>query len=113
MSDRGALRTGIAAMLRVGTVVAMGIIAGGYLLGIAASSMEGGGGPLLDQLAGGGPSAIVGAGLLALTLVPVGVVAVALLGFARSGERRLALTAAAVLTLLVASLAVAAIVASG
>ena len=60
--------------------------------------------PLLDVLAAGEPASIVAVGLLALTLVPPVLVAVAALAFSRRGERRYALLSSLVLGLLVAGL---------
>ncbi len=104
------LRDGIAAVFRLGTLVAMAIVGAGYLLGLAGEDSKGQQ-PLLDQLSGGGSEAVIAAGLLALTLLPVAVVIAAAIGFARTGERRSALTAITVLALLLASIVTAAIIA--
>lgn len=110
MSDdlRGSdmLGAGIAAVLRVGTLVAMAVIAIGYVIGRVAG-MEGGHRPLTEQLASGGPVAIIAAGLLGLTLLPAAVLGVAAAGFARNGEWGRMWTALAVLALLLASLVAA------
>ena len=114
MRERGVsdpLRELVAIVFRVGAFLALGTIAIGYLLSIAIGG-EAVGGSLLSQLRGGGPAAIVALGLFGLTLLPVGVVVALIIGFARSGERGRALTAAAVLLLLVASLLTAALLAT-
>lgn len=113
MSDRNGfdwLSDGIAGVLRIGTLVSVGIIAVGYVLGLVGGFGDGQR-PLLELIGGGGPLAIVGIGLLAMTLLPVGVLIAASIGFARSGERGRMLTAIAVLGLLLASLVAAAFLA--
>jgi uncharacterized membrane protein len=113
MSDRNGfdwLSNGIAGVLRIGTLVSVGIIAVGYLIGLVGGFGDGRR-PLLELIGGGGPLAIVGIGLLAMTLLPVGVLIAASIGFARSGERRRMLTSIAVLGLLLASLVAAAFLA--
>lgn len=106
----GKLRNGVALVFRVGTVIAMSVIAVGYGVSLAVGS-ERGEGSLVTQLAAGGPTAIIAAGLFALTLLPMGVVLALIVGFARSGERGRALTALGVLVLLVASLVTASLLA--
>lgn len=113
MSDRDGfdwLRDGIATVLRYGTLAAVGITAIGYVAGLLAGFGEGQR-PLLELIGGGGPLSLVGIGLLTMTLLPVGVLTAASIGFARSGERARMLTSIAVLALLLASLAAAAILA--
>jgi len=111
--ERGAydwLRDGIALVLRVGTYVAIGIVGIGYAVGLLAGSGEGQR-PLVDLIGAGGAPAIIGAGLLGLTLLPVAVLAAAGIGFARGGERGRLLTTLAVIGLLLVSLLAAAILA--
>jgi uncharacterized membrane protein len=103
------LTDGIAAVFRIGTLVAMGIVAIGYLTGVVIGKGEGGR-PFVDQLSGGGSVAIIAVGLLVLTLLPVAVVAAASIGFAQSGERRRLMTALLVLALLLASIVTAAVI---
>lgn len=103
------LTDGIAAVFRIGTIVAMGIVAAGYLVGLVAGSGDGQR-PLVDQLSGGGSVAIIAAGLLVLTLLPVAVVIAAGIGFAQAGERRRFWTALLVLVLLLASIVTAAVI---
>lgn len=104
------LSDGIAAVLRIGTLLAVGILAIGYGIGLVGGSGDGQR-PLLELVAGGGPLAMVGLGLLAMTLLPVGVLAAASIGFARRGERGRLVTSVAVLVLLLVSLATAAVLA--
>lgn len=115
MSDRhdqgDLLGRGIASVLRGGTLAAIAAVGIGYLISLA-SGEEPGQRPLTDVVAAGGGGALIGAGLLVLTLVPVGVLAVAAIGFARHGERRHVAATLMVLALLVASLATAAVVTS-
>ena len=111
MSDRNGfdwLRDGIAAVLRIGTIVSVGIISIGYVLGLVGGFGDGQR-PLLELIGGGGPLTMLGIGLLAMTLLPVGVLTAASIGFARSGERGRMLTSIAVLGLLLASLVAAAL----
>jgi hypothetical protein len=104
------LSDGIAGVLRIGTIVSVGIIAIGYVIGLLGGFGQGQR-PLLELIGGGGPLTLVGIGLLAMTLLPVGVLTAASIGFARSGERSRMLTSIATLGLLVASLVTAAILA--
>lgn len=113
MSDRNGfdwLSDGIAGVLRIGTLVSVGIIAIGYGVGLVGGFGDGER-PLLELIGGGGPLTMVGIGLLAMTLLPLGVLTAASIGFARSGERGRLLTSIAVLGLLLVSLAAAAILA--
>ena len=113
MSDRDRfdwLSDGIAGVLRIGTFVSVGIIAVGYVIGLVGGFGDGQR-PLLELIGGGGPLTLLGIGLLAMTLLPVGVLTAASIGFARSGERGRMLTSIAVLGLLLASLAAAALLA--
>jgi uncharacterized membrane protein len=108
--DNDWLTDGIATVFRLGTVIAMAIVVVGYAWGLVRGTGDGQQ-PLLDQLRGGGPEAVIAAGLFALTLLPIAVVIAAGIGFARGGERNRMLTSAAVLGLLLVSLAAAAILA--
>lgn len=103
------LAAGIAAVLRVGTLVAIGAVGVGYLA-ILASGEEPGSPSLVDLLGAGGAPALIGIGLLGLTMIPAGVLLVAAIGFRRQGERRRVVTALVVLALLLASLGTALIV---
>jgi hypothetical protein len=112
--DRGRdlLGAGIAAVLRVGTLAAIAAIGIGYLL-LLASGEDPGSPSLVHLVQGGGAPALVGLGLLALTLLPMVVLGVAVAGFQQLGERRLVLTSAIVLILLVVILATAAVIGLG
>lgn len=104
------LSEGIATVLRLGTALSVGILAIGYGIALI-TGVEDGQRPLLDLITGGGPLMLVGLGLLAMTLLPVGVLVAAAIGFARSGERGRLLASLAVLGLLGASLVAAALLA--
>lgn len=103
------LGAGIAAVLRVGTLVAIAAVGVGYLA-IVASGEDPGSPSLVDLLRGGGAPALIGIGLLGLTMIPAGVLVVASIGFWQQGERRRVATALVVLALLLASLATAIVV---
>jgi uncharacterized membrane protein len=95
----------MSAVLIVGTAAAGLTVALGTLLALTgASPIQADPTPVLDALSAGGAVAIVAVGLLALALVPVAQLGVAVVAFARSGERRHALVALTVLALLVAGL---------
>jgi len=100
---------GIAAVLRIGTLVAIAAVGVGYVA-ILASGEEPGSPALVELLGGGGAPALIGIGLLGLTMIPAGVLAVAAIGFWQQGERRRVATALVVLALLLASLATALLV---
>lgn len=106
------LGAGIAAVLRIGTLISMAAVAAGYGW-LLASGVEPGTRPLLDLIGEGGGGAVVGIGLLGLTLLPAGVLAVAAVGFIGHGEGRRAGVALAVLALLVAGLVTAILVTAG
>lgn len=113
MSDnRSADRLGspIARILRDGTLVAVAVVAVGYIVGLIAAGDGPGTIPMLDLLGDGGPDALIGAGLLVLTLLPVGVLAAAVIGFARLGERSNMVTSLLTLTLLIGSLVAAVVI---
>jgi uncharacterized membrane protein len=103
------LGAGIAAILRIGTLVAIAAVGVGYLA-ILASGEDPGSPSLVDLLADGGAPALIGIGLLGLTLLPAGVLVVASIGFWQQGERRRVATALIVLALLLASLGTAIVV---
>lgn len=107
---RGLLGSGIATVLRVGTLVAMAAVAIGYLL-LLASGQNPGSPPLIALIRDGGAAAIIGLGLFGLTLLPVLVLGVAVIGFRRLREDRLVVTALLALVLLLASLATAMVLA--
>lgn len=105
---RDLLGAGIAAVLRIGTLVAIVAIGIGYLMLLAAGE-DPGSPSLVDLVQGGGAPALIGLGMLGLTLLPVMVLGVALIGFQRLREQRLVVTSVVVLVLLIASLATAAV----
>jgi hypothetical protein len=97
----------IALTLRVGTLLAVAGIGIGYVL--VALGGESASGPIVELIAGGGAGAILGAGILALTLTPLVAVGVAAVVLARRGERGRALVALLAFGLLLSSLAAAAL----
>ena len=105
-AGRDLLGRGIAAVLRVGTLVAMAAIGIGYV-----ATLLGGEDPgprsLVHLVGDGGAPALLGVGLLGLTVIPAVALGVAAAGFRQRGEDRRVATALAVLLLLLASLAVA------
>lgn len=106
----GRLGQGIAAILRVGTVLAVLVVG----IGFAVASMTGlpskGARPLTDFIVDTGPDTPIAAGLFALTVLPLIAIGYAARIFAADGERRQLATTVVVLALLVGSLVVAAIV---
>lgn len=113
--DRGTrlLTAGIAATLRHGTLVTIGLVAAGYAWVLLTGDPGPGRASLGEVLAAGGPWPLVGLGLLGLTLVPVAMLAVAAIGFHLRGERRMRLAATLVAALLLATLAAAALLTRG
>ena len=109
--DRG-VGEGLAAVLRVGTVVAILTIAIGFVVASMTGLPSRGGRPLVEIVLGAGPDAPIAVGLLALTLLPVVAIAYVTWHFARAGERGRALTALAVLGLLLAGLVIAVVIGS-
>jgi hypothetical protein len=103
------LGAGIAELLRVGTLVAISAVGVGYLA-ILASGEDPGSPSLVDLLRGGGAPALIGIGLLGLTMIPAGVLIVAAIGFWQQRERGRVATALVVLGLLLASLGTAIVV---
>lgn len=115
MSDpdgRDLLGAGIAAVLRIGTLVSIATIGVGYLL-LLGSGEDPGSPSLVHLIRGGGAPALIGVGLLSLTLLPALVLGLAAVGFRRLGEHRLVTTSAIVLALLVAILATAVVIGLG
>jgi hypothetical protein len=106
------LGAGIAAILRFGTLASMAAVAIGYAW-LLASGVEPGTRPLLELIGAGGGGAVVGIGLLGLTLLPAGVLGMAAAGFIGHGERRRAVIALIVLALLVGGLVTAILVTAG
>jgi uncharacterized membrane protein len=115
MNERGSraaaeLGTGIAAILRVGTILAVIVIGIGFVVASMTGLPSRGARPLPELVLRAGPDAPIAVGLFALTLLPVATLAYAAFVFARHGERQRLLTTLAVLGLILAGLAVAAVV---
>ncbi|HEY8171097.1 MAG TPA: DUF1634 domain-containing protein [Candidatus Limnocylindria bacterium] len=98
----------IALVLRGGTILAVAGIGAGFLLAIF-NDAEVGPAPLVTMLRAGGADALIGAGLLAMTLTPAAALVAAAVVLARTGERRRAIIACLVLLLLLVGLAAAAL----
>jgi hypothetical protein len=105
----GDLGRGIAAILRVGTALAILVIGIGFLIASMTGLPSRGARPLTDFFVDSGPDTQIAAGILALTLLPLIATAYAAWIFAADGERRQLVTTLAVLALLAGSLVVAAI----
>ena len=103
---RTLLRDGIATVLRIGTALTVGVIAAGYAVALTADQ-DSGPQPVAEMVVDGGGVALIGIGMLGLTLIPVLVLAVAAHGFHRLGEGRSALVSVLVAGVLVAALGVA------
>jgi hypothetical protein len=101
----------IAIVLRGGTLLAVVAITAGFVLGLVGAVPAPGSQPVLDLIQHAGPDAITAAGLLGLTLLPLGVLGVAAFSFGTSGERRYLISSLVTLALLVGSLFVAALLA--
>lgn len=108
--DRQTLGGGIAAILRIGTIVAVTIVSIAFLVAAMTGLPSRGPRPLLDVVLGAGPDAPIAVGLLGLTLLPVVSLAYAAAIFARDGERRYLLLAVLVVGMLAAGLVVAIVV---
>lgn len=101
------LGEGIAAILRVGTIVTVTVISIAFVIAAMTGLPSRGPRPLLDVMLGAGPDAPIAVGLLALTLLPIISLAYAAAVFGRDGERRHLLVALGVLGMLVIGLVVA------
>ena len=114
MSDHGPagrLGTRIAALLRAGTLLAVAVVGTGFVVALVGADRGSGARPIVDLVAAGGADALIAVGLLGLTLLPLGVLAVAAATFRTEGERRYLLSSLATLGLLVGGLLTAALVA--
>jgi hypothetical protein len=100
----------IASILRAGTVIAVGTVAIGLVWATLAGTPASTDLTVVELIAAGGPDALVAAGLLGLTLVPIAALAAAASVFLRLGERRPLLVTGAVLILLGASLVASVII---
>lgn len=101
----------VAIPLQVGTLLAVVVIGVGLMLSLdeAPDIQRAERVPLFETIGAGGVSALTVVGLLTLTLVPIAMVGGALIGFARSGERRYLVASLVVLALLLGSVVVSAI----
>ena len=107
------LEQSIARLLSVGTYISIGLLAVGVVLmainGIAPLS----GGPAFDltrlgpDLAAFRPAGFLWLGLLAVIATPTARVAASLIGYARGGERSMAIIAALILVVIAASVGLA------
>jgi hypothetical protein len=84
-------------------------IGAGYALALAGGPADPGGTPVVEAIGRGGPDALIGVGLIALTVTPLAALAAAALVLARAGERGPAAMAAFVALLLGGSLLLAAV----
>jgi uncharacterized membrane protein len=100
------LESSIARVLTVGTYLAVGLIAIGTLVLIGAGRSPLDAAPALDpgrlasDLLGLQPAGFLWLGILGVIATPAARVAAALIGFARSGERAMALVAGAILVVI-------------
>ena len=106
-----ALGRHVATVLRAGTFVAVLAVAVGFGIALILGAPSPGARPLTDLLTSGDADAVTSAGLLGLTLLPLGVLGVAAWSFGAAGERRYLLACALTLALLFGSLVIAAAVA--
>jgi hypothetical protein len=107
----GRLGGRIASLLRNGTLVAVAVIGTGFVIALVGGESGTGPRPVFELIGAGGPDGLVAAGLLGLTLLPLGVLGLAALTFRGLGERRYLLASLTTLALLVGSLVAAALVA--
>jgi len=102
----GPLESSIGRLLTIGTYVSVGLIAIGTLLLIGSGRSPLDAAPALDparllpDLAGLQPAGFLWLGILGVVATPAARVAAALVGFSRSGERRMAFVAAAILVVI-------------
>lgn len=106
----GALGAAIVRVLRAGTLLAVVGIGLGYVLAAAADRPAPDGRSVIELIAGGGGDAMIGGGLLVLTLTPAVALATAAVVLARYGERRSALIGFIVVALLAGGFLVAAFI---
>jgi uncharacterized membrane protein len=100
------LESSIGRLLTIGTYASVGLIAVGTVLLIGSGRSPVDSAPALDpgrlvaDLLGLQPAGFLWLGILGVVATPAARVAAALVGFARSGERRMALVAAAILVVI-------------
>ncbi len=111
---RGAGNLGprVAAVLRAGTLAAVLVIGIGYAVALLAGGTSPGARPLGELIGAADADALSSVGLLGLTLLPLAVLGVAARSFQIAGERRYLVACLVTLALLVASLVIAAVVAT-
>ncbi len=97
----------VATILRLGTLLAVVVIATGLAWALATDAPARTDETVLELVGDGGPDAVIGIGLIGLALVPIGALAAAVVTFARAGERRPLAVAASVLVLVLATLVAA------
>ena len=105
-TPRTTLGEGIAAILRVGTILAVLVIGIGFLVASMTGLPSRGARPLTDYVTRTGPDTPIAIGLVALTLLPLVVLIYAARAFAGSGERERLITTLIVIALLAGSLVV-------
>jgi uncharacterized membrane protein len=107
----GRLGGRIATLLRNGTLVAVAVIGTGFVIALVSGDRGTGSRPVTELIGAGGADGLIAVGLLGLTLLPLGVLAVATVTFGGQRERRYLLASVTTLALLAASLVIAALVA--
>ena len=106
-----ALGRHLATVLRGGTLVAVLAVTVGLAMALFTGEASRGARPLSELLTTGDADAVISAGLLGLTLLPLGVLGVAAWSFGAAGERRYLVACGVTLLLLLGSLVIAAVVA--
>lgn len=107
----GRLGPRIAGLLRLGTLVAVTAVAIGFAVVLLTGDAGRGPLPVFELIGELDGDALIAAGLLGLTLLPLAVLLTAALTFGAQGERRYLVSSLATLGLLAGSLVVAALVA--
>lgn len=102
-ADGRRLGRGVARTLRIGTLVAVTAIAAGFVAALQ-SGPGPGPTPFVELVELGGADALIGVGMLVLTLIPVFALAIAGYELARAAEWRRVAAAAATLGLLLTAL---------
>jgi uncharacterized membrane protein len=103
----------IARLLTYGTYASVALLAGGVVLMLAQGIAPLAGGPrfqpdlVVDDLIHGRPAGLISLGLVAVVATPAARVAAALVGFARRGERAMAIVATLILVVIAMSVALA------
>lgn len=100
----------ISLVLRVGTFIAVALTAVGFAWASLTAEPRTGAEPVVAEMARGGGDGLAASGLLALTLVPIVMLAAAAVALGLAGERRMGAAASGVALLLAASLVTAAVI---